>query len=93
MVHIHTSCMRVGSIPTDAPISLSQKTKTNNMKKTKIYYHILEHCDYGKIGYHGYRENLKDAQEEVNRLSSYFPQYHFSIFQDNSKKEPPITTI
>jgi hypothetical protein len=26
--------MRVGSIPTDAPISLSQKTKTQNMEKT-----------------------------------------------------------
>lgn len=58
----------------------------------KIYYHILEYGDYGNIGYQGYYLTIEEAQKEVNRLSSYFPDSSYQIWQDTSKKEPQITT-
>lgn len=63
------------------------------MKKTKLYYHILEHGSYGNIGYQGYRESKEEAEAEIKRLSDYFPDLHYEIFVDTSKKEPPITTV
>jgi len=58
----------------------------------KIYYHILEYGDYDKIGYQGYYLTIEEAENEVNRLSGYFPDSSFQIWQDTSKNEPPITT-
>jgi hypothetical protein len=58
-----------------------------------MYYHILEYGDYGNIGYQGYYETKEEAQKQVDKLSDYFPNQTFQIFVDNSKKEPPITTM
>jgi hypothetical protein len=66
------------------------QTKT---KKTRMYYHILEHCGYGKIGHQGYELTLAEAEAQVKKLSDFFPKSYFEIFADTSKKEPPITTI
>ena len=57
------------------------------------YYHILEHGDYGDIGYQGYYETREEAMERVKTLSSLFPNSYFEIWVSDSKQEPPITTM
>ena len=57
------------------------------------YYHILEHGDYGDIGYQGYYETREEAMERVKRLSSLFPNSYFEVWESDSKQEPPITTM
>lgn len=59
----------------------------------KYYYHVIEDSGYDRIGSHGYYTNLEEAEKEVARLSEYFPNYNFYVFQSNSKKEPEIVTI
>ena len=65
----------------------------NGGRVKKMYYHIIEYGDYGNIGYQGYYETKEEAQKQVDKLSDYFPNQTFQIFLDNSKKEPPITTM
>ena len=60
---------------------------------SKLYYHILEHHDYGDIGHQGYFNTLDEAQKEVDRLQGYFPNLYYTIFQDTSRREPPIVTL
>lgn len=62
-------------------------------KQSKIYYHILEYSDYGNIGWHGFKENIDDAEKECKRLKDYFPNYDFVVWVDVSKDEPVIVTI
>lgn len=63
------------------------------MKKAKKFYHVLEDCGYGNIGSHGWHETIEEAQNEVERLQSFFPESYFSIFMSDSKSEPVIVTI
>ena len=69
------------------------KMMDNGGRVKKMYYHIIEYGDYGNIGYQGYYETKEEAQKQVDKLSDYFPNQTFQIFVDNSKKEPPITTM
>jgi len=59
----------------------------------KMYYHILEYGDYGKIGYQGHYDTFEEAKKQVERLKDYFPKMDFQVFPSNSRKEPPITTM
>ena len=63
------------------------------MKKAKNFYHVLEDCGLGLIGSHGYYLTLEEAQEEADRLQSFFPKSYFSVFMSDSKAEPVIVTI
>ena len=60
---------------------------------SKLYYHILEHHGYGNIGYQGYYNTLEEAQRNLEILRAFFPNLHYTIWQDTSKKEPPIVTL
>lgn len=57
------------------------------------YYHILEHGNYGDIGYQGYYETWEEANQRVKELSSYFPNSYFEVWMSGSTDEPPITTM
>jgi hypothetical protein len=63
------------------------------MKKTKIYYHILEYSNYGNVGYQGYFLTLEEAKKQSDKLTEYFPNSYFQIESSNNKKEPVNTTI
>lgn len=64
-----------------------------NMTNSKLFYHVLEDCGLGQIGSHGWYETLEEAQDEADRLQSYFPKSYFSVFMSDSKGEPVIVTI
>jgi hypothetical protein len=59
----------------------------------EAFYHILEHGDYGDIGYQGYYDTLEEAMERVKELSSYYPNLYFEVWMSGSPDEPPITTM
>lgn len=59
----------------------------------KMYYHIIEYGQYDNIGYQGYYDTIEEAEKEVKRLSEFFPNQSFQIYMDNTKNEPPITTM
>jgi hypothetical protein len=61
--------------------------------KTKTYFHVIEQGNYGNIASHGFHTKLEDAQREVNRLQDFFPDLHFYVFPDSSKKEPNFCTM
>jgi hypothetical protein len=63
------------------------------MQNKKIYYHILEHGNYGNIGWQGYKTTEQEAKKRINDLSQMFPNSYFEMFADTSKNEPPITTV
>jgi hypothetical protein len=63
------------------------------MRTNKIYYHVIEEGSYGEIASHDYYTTLVDAQQEVDRLSSFFVGLTFYVYQSESKREPVICTI
>ena len=69
------------------------KPVVNEGKQKKIYYHILEYGDYGDIGYQGVYDTKEEADKRIASLSDMFPNIHFELFIDTSRKEPPITTV
>jgi hypothetical protein len=63
------------------------------MKKRKVYYHVLEEGQYGNVGHQGYYDTLQEAENEVRRLSGFFPNNYFYVWESNSKREPEVVTI
>jgi hypothetical protein len=61
-------------------------------KKQKVYFHIIEESNYLKA-WHGYYLTLEEAQKKKEKLTSFFPNLDFWIFQDGSKKEPNFINI
>ena len=59
----------------------------------KTYYHIIEDDGHGGIGSHGFRKTLAEAEAEVQRLSSLFPDLYFYVLSSHSEREPEIVTI
>lgn len=57
------------------------------------YFHLVEYDNYGEMEYHGYYDNLKDAERELRRLSRYFPKAEFEIIPTDSPDEPDIRTL
>jgi hypothetical protein len=62
-------------------------------KKTRLFFHVLEHHDYGDVGHQGYYYTIAEAQKEADRLKSLFPHLDYTIWQDTSRAEPPIVTL
>jgi len=67
--------------------------KIQEVKKVKMYYHVLEYGMYGNIGYQGYYDTMEEAKNEAEKLKGFFPDCDFEVFTDTSKKEPPIVTV
>jgi hypothetical protein len=63
------------------------------MRTNKIYYHVIEEGSYGEIASHGYYTTLAEAQQEADRLASFFAGLTFYVYQSESKREPVICTI
>jgi hypothetical protein len=63
------------------------------MRTNRIYYHVIEEGSYGEIASHGYYTTLAEAQQESDRLSSFFVGLAFYVYQSPSKREPEICTI
>ena len=55
-----------------------------------MYYHILEHGDYGQIAWQGVHKKFEDAVSEAERLSETFPDIFFDVWQSDSDAEPQI---
>ena len=43
----------------------------NREKTARLYFELLIMLGFAAIGYHGYYENLQDAEKEVKRLKDY----------------------
>lgn len=61
--------------------------------KTKIFYHIIEDCQNGDLGYQGYCDNLNEANKTIEHLESCFEDSFFWIFESIDEQEPPIITV
>jgi hypothetical protein len=61
--------------------------------KSKIYYHVIEDCGYGKIGSHGYYATNEEAQKQADRLQEMFERNFFYVHPSPSKREPEFITI
>jgi len=59
----------------------------------KTYYHVLEHGLIGEIGYQNYFNTIEEAEKEVERLTSLWPDLYFTIYPSNTSEEPPIVNI
>jgi hypothetical protein len=59
----------------------------------RTYYHVIEDSSYGNIGSHGYYKTQDEAQKEVERLQSYYPNYFFYVYSSNTKKQPEFITL
>jgi hypothetical protein len=60
------------------------------MKQSKLYYHLLEFGNYGKIAHVNYFLIESEAKKELNRLLSFFPNNHYEIHATNSRREPVV---
>lgn len=54
----------------------------------KTYYHVIEESNFGEIAARNYYNNEQDAQREVARLQSFFPNLFFYVYPSPSKREP-----
>jgi hypothetical protein len=77
------------------PKALFEKEKESPVrpKTSKMYYHVLEDGGYGNIGWHGYYDTEKEAEERVSNLQDMFPKLFFYVEPSNSKKEPDNVTV
>jgi hypothetical protein len=55
----------------------------------KTYFHLLE-MNFDKIARVNYFTKIQEAEKELNRLKSFFPEIHYEIHPTNSRKEPVI---
>jgi hypothetical protein len=77
------------------PKALFEKEKESPVrpKTSKMYYHVLEDGGYGNIGWHGYYDTEKEAEERVSNLQDKFPKLFFYVEPSNSKKETYNVTV
>jgi len=63
------------------------------VRKTKMYFHVLEDGGYGNIGHQGVYDTEKEAQSRANELADMFPNSFFYVEASDSENEPYSVTM
>ncbi len=87
---IVVSYLDTAAIIKDGNVERLTKYESGGGVGSKRYFHILEYGENGEINHISYFLTLEEAQKEIERLNSIYPNNNYSPFVSSSKNPPSI---